>query len=142
MMRTQIKPQNATHVLTPLVSIPARLVAFILLALLAPLGLLFAGLIWLEDGGPVLTGSLLEGATDGSNVPAFRVATLHLEKWDIRQLPASMGNPDRLILIPTLTVIGRILTLLNLDRLPAMLLVALGRLAPSVVLRPRSIYSS
>lgn len=140
-MRTPLQPQNAANALTPLVSIPVRLVAYILVALLAPLGLLFAGLIWLEDGGPVLTGSLLEGA-DGSNVPSFRVATLNLEKWDIRQLPASMGNPDRLILIPTLTIIGRILTLLNLDRLPAMLLVALGRLTPSVVLRPRSIYSS
>lgn len=141
MMRTPLRPQNAPHALTPLVSIPARLVALTLVALLAPLGLLFAGLIWLEDGGPVLTGSLLDGATDGSNIPAFRVATVHLEKWDIRQLPASMGNPDRLILIPTLTVIGRILTLLNLDRLPAMLPVALGRLAPAVVLRPRSIYT-
>lgn len=118
-----------------------RLVSFLMLAVLAPLGLLVAGLIWLEDGGPVFTGSLLAGATDASQIPAFRVATLRLEKWDIRKLPASVGNPERLILIPTLTVIGRILTLLHIDRLPAIFLVAMGRLSPTLLLRPRVMYS-
>jgi lipopolysaccharide/colanic/teichoic acid biosynthesis glycosyltransferase len=113
----------------------------LLFAALIPLGLIVAGLIWLEDGGPVLTRPLLSGPSEASQIPSFRVATLHLEKWDIRQLPASMGNPERLILIPTLTVIGRFLTVMNLDRLPALLLVALGKLSPSVVYRPRSIYS-
>jgi hypothetical protein len=97
-------------------------VSLLLLTALAPLGLLFAGLIWLEDGGPVFTGSLLEGTSDTSQLPSFRVATLHLEKWDIRKLPASMGNPERLI--------------------PAMVLVAMGRISPSVLFRPRVVYSN
>ena len=113
----------------------------LLLALLAPVGLIFAGLIWLEDGGPVLTGSLFEVDPDGTRIPAFRIATLHIEKWDIRKLPASMGNPERLILIPTLSVIGRILTRLSLERLTAVLLVAMGRISPSVLLRPRTMCS-
>lgn len=119
-----------------------RILSMVVLAALTPVGLIFAGLIWLEDGGPVFTGSLLEGATEASQLPAFRVASLQLEKWDIRPLPASLGNPERLILIPTLTVIGRILMLLNLDRLPAMILVAMGRISPAMVLRRRTVYSA
>jgi lipopolysaccharide/colanic/teichoic acid biosynthesis glycosyltransferase len=118
-----------------------RLITLLLVAALMPLGLIVAGLIWLEDGGPVFTGSLFSVAPDVYQIPSFRVATLHLEQWDIRRLPASMGNPERLILIPTLTVIGRVLTMLNIERLPALLLVASGRLSPAVVLRPKSIHS-
>lgn len=142
MMRTTPYSKNLERGPAVAVSVPTRLMSLLLLAALAPLGLLFAGLIWLEDGGPVFTGSLLEGTSDASQLPSFRVATLHLEKWDIRKLPASMGNPERLILIPTLTVIGRILTLLHLDRLPAMVLVAMGRISPTLLLRRRVIYSN
>lgn len=142
MMRTTHHSKYSERGPSVAVSVPTRLVSLLLLAALAPLGLLFAGLIWLEDGGPVFTGSLIEGTSDTSQLPSFRVATLHLEKWDIRKLPASMGNPERLILIPTLTVIGRVLTLLHLDRLPAMVLVAMGRISPSLLFRPRVIYSN
>ena len=142
MMRTT--PQLKTSELGSAVkvNVPTRLVSLLLLATLAPLGLVVAGLIWLEDGGPVFTGSLLEATSEPSQLPSFRVATLHLEKWDIRKLPASVGRPERLILIPTLTVIGRILTLLHLDRLPAMVLVAMGRISPTLLLRRTVIYSN
>ena len=139
MMRTPIQPKNQQHLIRA--SLSVRLINVLLLAILAPVGLIFAGLIWLEDGGPVLTGSLFEVDPDGTRIPAFRIATLHIEKWDIRKLPASMGNPERLILIPTLSVIGRILTRLSLERLPAVLLVAMGRISPSVLLRPRTMCS-
>ena len=139
MMRTPIQPKNQQHLIRA--SLSVRLITVLLLAILAPVGLIFAGLIWLEDGGPVLTGSLFEVDPDGTRIPAFRIATLHIEKWDIRKLPASMGNPERLILIPTLSVIGRILTRLSLERLPAVLLVAMGRISPSVLLRPRTMCS-
>ena len=139
MMRTPIQPKNQQHLIRA--SLSVRLITVLLLALLAPVGLIFAGLIWLEDGGPVLTGPLFEVDPDGTRIPAFRIATLHIEKWDIRKLPASMGNPERLILIPTLSVIGRILTRLSLERLPAVLLVAMGRISPSVLLRPRTMCS-
>ena len=138
-MRTPIQPKNQQHLIRA--SLSVRLITVLLLAILAPVGLIFAGLIWLEDGGPVLTGSLFEVDPDGTRIPAFRIATLHIEKWDIRKLPASMGNPERLILIPTLSVIGRILTCLSLERLPAVLLVAMGRISPSVLLRPRTMCS-
>ena len=138
-MRTPIQPKNQQHLVRA--SLSVRLITVLLLAILAPVGLIFAGLIWLEDGGPVLTGSLFEVDPDGTRIPAFRIATLHIEKWDIRKLPASMGNPERLILIPTLSVIGRILTRLSLERLPAVLLVAMGRISPSVLLRPRTMCS-
>ena len=142
MMRTT--PQLKTSELGSAVkvNVPTRLVSLLLLATLAPLGLVVAGLIWLEDGGPVFTGSLLEATSEPSQLPSFRVVTLHLEKWDIRKLPASVGSPERLILIPTLTVIGRILTLLHLDRLPAMVLVAMGRISPTLLLRRTVIYSN
>ena len=139
MMRTPTQPKNQQHLIGA--SLSVRLITVLLLALLAPVGLIFAGLIWLEDGGPVLTGSLFEVDPDGTRIPAFRISTLHIEKWDIRKLPASMGNPERLILIPTLSVIGRILTRLSLERLPAVLLVAMGRISPSVLLRPRTMCS-
>jgi lipopolysaccharide/colanic/teichoic acid biosynthesis glycosyltransferase len=141
-MRSTPNSLKSLHSPPVAVSVPVRLVSLLLLTALTPIGLLVAGLIWLEDGGPVFTGSLLEGTSDASQIPAFRVATLHLEKWDIRKLPASMGNPERLILIPTLTVIGRFLTILHLDRLPAMILVAMGRISPTLLLRPRVIYSN
>lgn len=140
MMRTTPHLKTSERGSAVTVSVPTRLVSLLLLATLAPLGLVVAGLIWLEDGGPVFTGSLLEGTSDTSQLPSFRVATLHLEKWDIRKLPASVGSPERLILIPTLTVIGRILTLLHLDRLPAMVLVAMGRISPTLLLRRTVIY--
>lgn len=142
MMRTTPHLKTSERGSAVTVSVPTRLVSLLLLATLAPLGLVVAGLIWLEDGGPVFTGSLLEGTSDTSQLPSFRVATLHLEKWDIRKLPASVGSPERLILIPTLTVIGRILTLLHLDRLPAMVLVAMGRISPTLLLRRTVIYSN
>jgi len=110
MMRTTPHLKTSERGSAVTVSVPTRLVSLLLLATLAPLGLVVAGLIWLEDGGPVFTGSLLEATSETSQLPSFRVATLHLEKWDIRKLPASVGSPERLILIPTLTVIGRILT--------------------------------
>jgi lipopolysaccharide/colanic/teichoic acid biosynthesis glycosyltransferase len=113
----------------------------LVLALLAPVGLIFAGLIWLEDGGPVLTGSLFGANPDGTQIPAFRVANLRIEKWDLRKLPASMGNPERLVLIPTLSIIGRLITFLSLDRLPAVLPVAMGRISLSTLLRSRTTYS-
>ena len=141
MMRTAHRTKPLTRRPRAVVSIPMRLLSLLLLAALTPLGLLFAGLIWLEDGGPVFTGSRLECMAGTLRIPSFRVATLHLEKWDIRKLPASMGNPERLILIPTLSVIGRILTRLSLERLPAVLLVAMGRISPSVLLRPRTMCS-
>jgi len=142
MMQTNLQTKNLERGPSVKVSVPARLASVLVLAVLAPLGLLLAGLIWLEDGGPVLTGSLFNGAADTSRIPSFRVATRHLEKWDIRKLPASMGNPERLILIPTLTVIGRILTLLHLDRLPAIVLIAMGRVSPTLLLRQRVVYSN
>lgn len=138
-MRTPIQPKSQQHPIGA--SLTVRLITVLLLALLAPVGLIFAGLIWLEDGGPVLTGPLLEVDPDGTRIPAFRIATLHIEKWDIRKLPASMGNPERLILIPTLSVVGSILTRLSLERLPAVLLVAMGRVSPSMLLRPRTMCS-
>jgi len=141
MMRTNPQAKILERGQSVTVSVPARLASVLVLAVLAPLGLLLAGLIWLEDGGPVLTGSLFDGAAHTSRIPSFRVATLHLEKWDIRKLPASMDNPERLILIPTLTVIGTILTLLHLDRLPAIVLIAMGRVSPTLLLRQRVVYS-
>lgn len=142
MMRTAHRTKPLTRRPLAVVSIPTRLLSLLLLAALTPLGLLFAGLIWLEDGGPVFTGSRLECMAGTLRIPSFRVATLHLEEWDIRKLPATVGKPERLILIPTLTVIGRILTLLHLDRLPAMLLVAQGQLTPDVLFRSKVIYSA
>ena len=139
MMRTPTQTTSQQHVTGA--SLTVRLITVLLLALLAPVGLIFAGLIWLEDGGPVLTGSLFEVDPDGTHIPAFRIATLHIEKWDIRKLPASMGNPERLILIPTLSIIGRVITFLSLDRLPAVLLVAMGRISPATLLRSRTTYS-
>ena len=138
-MRTPTQPKIQQHLIGA--SLSVRLITVLLLALLAPVGLIFAVLIWLEDGGPVLTGSLFEVDPDGTRIPAFRIATLHIEKWDIRKLPASMGNPERLILIPTLSVIGRILTRLSLERLLAVLLVAMGRISPTTLLRSRTTYS-
>ena len=139
MMRTPTQTKNQQHLTGT--SLTVRLITVLLLALLAPVGLIFAGLIWLEDGGPVLTGSLFEVDPDGTHIPAFRIATLHIEKWDIRTLPPSKGNPERLILIPTLSIVGSILTRLSLERLPAVLLVAMGRVSPSMLLRPRTNYS-
>lgn len=136
MMRTPTQPKTQQHLIGA--SLTVRLITVLLLAFLTPVGLIFAGLIWLEDGGPVLTGSLFEVDPDGTYIPAFRIATLHIEKWDIRKLPPSMGNPERLILIPTLSIVGSILTRLSLERLPAVLLVAMGRISPSVLLRPRT----
>lgn len=135
-MRTPTQPKTQQHLIGA--SLTVRLITVLLLAFLTPVGLIFAGLIWLEDGGPVLTGSLFEVDPDGTYIPAFRIATLHIEKWDIRKLPPSMGNPERLILIPTLSIVGSILTRLSLERLPAVLLVAMGRISPSVLLRPRT----
>jgi len=139
MMRMTTQSTNQQHRIG--VTLTVRLIMILWLALLAPVGLIFAGLIWLEDGGPVLTGSLFGANPDGTQIPAFRTATLRIEKWDLRKLPASMGNPERLILIPTLSIIGRVITFLSLDRLPAVLLVAMGRISPATLLRSRTTYS-
>jgi len=139
MMRMTTQSTNQQHRIG--VTLTVRLIMILWLALLAPVGLIFAGLIWLEDGGPVLTGSLFGANPDGTQIPAFRIATLRIEKWDLRKLPASMGNPERLILIPTLSIIGRVITFLSLDRLPAVLLVAMGRISPATLLRSRTTYS-
>ena len=139
MMRTTTQTTNQQHLSG--MSLTVRLVMILVLALLAPVGLIFAGLIWLEDGGPVLTGSLFGANPDGTQIPAFRVANLRIEKWDLRKLPASMGNPERLVLIPTLSIIGRLITFLSLDRLPAVLPVAMGRISLSTLLRSRTTYS-
>jgi lipopolysaccharide/colanic/teichoic acid biosynthesis glycosyltransferase len=139
MIRTTTQTTNQQHLSG--ISLTVQLVVILVLALLAPVGLIFAGLIWLEDGGPVLTGSLFGANPDGAQIPAFRVATLRIEKWDLRKLPASMGNPERLILIPTLSIIGRVITFLSLDRLPAVLPVAMGRISLTTLLRSRTTYS-
>jgi lipopolysaccharide/colanic/teichoic acid biosynthesis glycosyltransferase len=107
-------------------------VAGLSLALLSPLLLVIAVVIWLESRGSVLYGDIREGV-GGHEFRCWKFRTMyvgaHAAQRELTGLDQMDGPHFKLARDPRVSRVGRVLRALNLDEVPQLLNVLLGQMS-------------